>query len=245
VAKIAKKYRRMVRQQVHGVREAISEAAPPWARALFGPLVHYADMLLVDHGVFRLAYQNRYKLADGAWRSAQPAPHQVRQLARMGIRTIVNLRGARHCGSYWLERQACARNGIHLEDFQIRSRAAPSKTEVLAARDLFQRIEYPMLMHCKSGADRVGLMSALYLIVRENLPVENAKAQLALKYGHVRQAGTGILDHFFERYLEDNARAPIPFFDWVARVYDPIEVGRSFTAKRWANVLVDGVLRRE
>ena len=245
MAKFAKKYRRIVRQQVHGVREAISEAAPPWARSLFGPVVHYADMLFMDHGVFRLAYQNRYKLADGAWRSAQPAPHQVSQLARMGIRTIINLRGARYCGSYWLERQACARNGIHLEDFQIRSRAAPSKAEIFGARDLFQRIEYPMLMHCKSGADRAGLMSALYLIVRENLPVEKARAQLSLKYGHVRQAGTGILDHFFERYLQDNARAPIPFFEWVARVYDPIEVGHSFSAKRWANVLVDGVLRRE
>lgn len=230
---------------MRGIRQTIGDQAPPWARAMFGPAVNYADMLLIDHGVFRLAYQNRYKLAEGAWRSAQPAPHQVGRLARLGIRTIVNLRGERYCGSYWLERQACARNGIHLENFQVRSRSAPSKQEIFGASDLFQRIEYPMLMHCKSGADRAGLMSTLYLIVRENVPVEIARRQLSLKYGHIRQANTGILDYVFERYLEDNARSPIPFLEWVAHVYEPIALEHSFAAKRWANMLVDGVLRRE
>lgn len=245
MAKFAKKQRRILQHGMRSVRESIGENSPVWARRLFGSAVNYADMLLVDHGVFRLIYQNRHKLANGVWRSAQPAPHQVGHLARLGIRTIVNLRGERYCGSYWLERRACARNGIHLENFQVRSRAAPSKHEIFGARELFQRIEYPMLMHCKSGADRVGLMSTLYLIVRENVPVEIARRQLSLKYGHIRQADTGILDYFFECYLEDNARAAIPFFDWVADVYDPAELRRGFAANGWANALVNGILRRE
>lgn len=243
--KFAKHQRRALRRSVRNMREAVAGKTPPWVRNLVGPAANYADMLFVDHGVFRLAYQNRHQLAENVWRSAQPAPHHVRHLARMGIRTIVNLRGARFCGSYWLERQACARSGIHLEDFQMRSRAAPAKAEIFGARELFQRIEYPMLMHCKSGADRAGLMSVLYLIAREGVPVETARAQLGLKYGHVRQADTGILDYFFERYLEDNAKVPTPFFDWVAHVYDPVELRRTFGASGWANTLVNTILRRE
>jgi protein tyrosine phosphatase (PTP) superfamily phosphohydrolase (DUF442 family) len=245
MAKFAKSQRRFLRRKVRHLRQAIADNSPGWARATFGPFVHYADMLFVDHGVFRLFYQNRHKLAEGVWRSAQPAPHHVRQLAQLGIRTIVNLRGQRYCGSYWLEQQACEQYGIHLEDFQIRSRAAPSKEELFAARDLFMRIAYPMLMHCKSGADRAGLMSALYLIVKENTPVEVAAAQLGLRYGHIRHADTGILDHFFERYLADNAHQPIGFFDWISRVYDPGELERSFAAKGWANVITNSILRRE
>jgi protein tyrosine phosphatase (PTP) superfamily phosphohydrolase (DUF442 family) len=245
VAKLAKKYRQVVGRRLRRVRETLGDHAPPWARKALGPLTNYADMLFVDHGVFRLAYQNRYRLGEGAWRSAQPAPHHIDNLARMGIRTIVNLRGARYCGSYWLERQACARNGVHLEDFQMRSRAAPSRNEIFGARDLFNRIEYPMLMHCKSGADRAGLVSALYLIARENVPVEQAVNQLGLKYGHIRQANTGILDMFFERYLEDNARTPMAFFEWVEKVYNPGDLARAFNANGWANLLVNGVLRRE
>jgi protein tyrosine phosphatase (PTP) superfamily phosphohydrolase (DUF442 family) len=245
VTKIVKYPRRIVRQKVRGVRVAITDGAPGWMRALFAPATHYADMLLVDHGIFRLFYLNRHKLADGAWRAAQPAPHQIRRIAAMGVKTIVNLWGERYCGSYWLEREACQAAGLQLENYQVRSRAAPSKTEVLGARDLFERISSPMLMHCKSGADRAGLMSTLFLIAKEKVPVDVARKQLGLKYGHIRQADTGILDYFFERYLEDNAKSPIEFFDWVERVYDPDEVKRSFAAKGWANVLVNRVLRRE
>jgi len=202
-------------------------------------------MLLIDHGIFRLAYLNKHCLGNRAWRSAQPAPHDLRALARRGLRTIINLRGERLCGSYWLERAFCERHGIALVNFQTRSRAALTRAELHAAHDLFERIEYPMLMHCKSGADRAGLMSALYLFLKEGVPLEVAKQQLALRYGHVRHADTGILDYFLERYIEDNRANPMPFLEWVDKVYDPEDLKRAFAAKGWANRLVNGMLRRE
>ena len=243
--KIAKEQRRALRRKMRHWRHAAVEASPGWLRRALGPAVQYGDMLLVDHGVFRLFYLNRHRLGKRAWRSAQPAPHQIAKLKSLGIRTVVNLRGPRSCGSYWLEQQACERHGLKLVDYQVRSRAAPSKAELFGARDLFERVEYPILMHCKSGADRVGLMSTLYLIVHEGVPVADAKAQLALKFGHIRQSDTGILDYFFERYLADNAVQSIPFFTWVETVYDPDEVKRTYQARGWANVLTNTVLRRE
>jgi protein tyrosine/serine phosphatase len=102
-----------------------------------------------------------------------------------------------------------------------------------------------MLMHCKSGADRVGLMSALYRHLKHSVPIAVAKRELSLRYGHFRQADTGVLDFFFEQYLADNARTPLAFYEWVETVYDPAEVKRSFRARRWANRLVDSILRRE
>src|SRR5690606_29636541 len=101
--------------------------------------------------------------------------------------------------------------GLKLVDFRVRSRAAPTREEVLAARDLFASVEYPMLMHCKSGADRVGLMSALYHHTRHGVPIPEARRQLSLRYGHIRQADTGVLDHFFEAYLDYAAKTPIAF----------------------------------
>jgi protein tyrosine phosphatase (PTP) superfamily phosphohydrolase (DUF442 family) len=245
MAKIAKQQRRRMRVWMRGLRQSVAVRAPGWALRLFQPIVHYSDLMFVDHGVFRVAYLNRHKLGATAWRSAQPAPYQISRMRRMGVKTIINLRGARQCGSYRLEQMACERAGIRLVDFQLRSRAAPTKAELLGARDVLQSIEYPILLHCKSGADRAGLMSALYMIVRENLPVADAKEQLSLKYGHIRQSDTGILDYFFERYLADNAANPIAFFDWVDQRYDPEELKRSFAAKAWANVLVNKVLKRE
>jgi protein tyrosine/serine phosphatase len=102
-----------------------------------------------------------------------------------------------------------------------------------------------MLMHCKSGADRAGLMSVLYRFLHEGVPLKEATRELSFKYGHIRQADTGILDYFFESYLADSAAAPMSFFDWVDTVYDPDELKRTFRSKGWANRLVDSVLQRE
>jgi len=243
--KIAKNQRRALRRRVRGWRQAIGVKSPDWLKSSLGPAVYYAEMLMVDHGIFRLAYLNRHRIGASAWRSAQPAPHQIASFARLGVRTIVNLRGERVCGGYWLEQAACQKLGLKLVNYQVRSRAAPSKEELLGARALFAQLEYPILLHCKSGADRAGLMSALYLICREGVPVAQAKEQLSARYGHFRHSDTGILDHFFERYLEDNARQPMAFFDWVERIYDPEELRASFRARRWSNFITNRILRRE
>ncbi|MEM1370986.1 MAG: protein tyrosine phosphatase, partial [Pseudomonadota bacterium] len=118
------------------------EKTPPWLRSSVGPLASYADMLFVDHGILRTLYLNRHRLSNEAWRSAQPAPHQIRALAKKGVRTIVNLRGERMCGSYWLEREACDKAGIKMVNYQVRSRAAPTREELHGARELFENVEY-------------------------------------------------------------------------------------------------------
>jgi protein tyrosine phosphatase (PTP) superfamily phosphohydrolase (DUF442 family) len=242
---ITKRARRAVKRVTTAWRNGIIDHAPDWMRTRFGPAAKWADMLFIDHGVFRIIYLNQHRLSATAWRAAQPAPHQLRAIAKRGIKTIVNLRGERVCGSYWLERAACQRYGLKLVNYQVRSRAAPSKAELHGARQLFQSVEYPILMHCKSGADRAGLMSVMYDICVLNKPIAEAKRQLSWRFGHFSAADTGVLDAFFERYLEDNTRHPIDFWDWVDRVYDPDELKQSFHAAPWANRIVNGVLKRE
>lgn len=245
IGSYAKAMRKSVGRASKRGRRAVVDHAPGWAKTWLGPFATYADMLFLDHGIFRVAYLNKHALDEQAFRAAQPTPGQIKRLAEQGVKTIVNLRGERECGSYWLERDACARHGVQLETFVVRSRAAPTPAELHGARALFSRVEYPMLMHCKSGADRAGLMSVLYLHVHKGVPMVDAIKQLSLRFGHFRQADTGVLDCFFERYIADTATKPMPFFDWVDTVYDPTELKDSFKAGTWANRLVNGVLRRE
>ncbi len=245
MAGLVKRAKRSWRRAGRSLRQRVADALPPGARRVVAAPASYIGMLLVDHGIFRLVYLNSHRLSDKVWRSAQPAPHQIRRFAKAGVRTIVNLRGERDCGSYWLERRTCRRLGIKLVNYQVRSRAAPTREELRGAARLFEEIEYPALMHCKSGADRAGLMSVLYRYLHEGVPLEEAKKELSFKYGHFRQAHTGILDYFFERYLADNEKRPMEFFEWVDTVYDPDELKRTFQSHGWANRIVDGILRRE
>jgi protein tyrosine/serine phosphatase len=245
MASMAKRWKRATKRVTMAWRHRLIADAPPWLRRIGSKPATWADMLLIDHGVFRMVFLNKHALSPVAFRSAQPAPHHVKAAARAGIKTIVNLRGERSCGSYWLEKAACARYGMKLVNFQVRSRAAPSKAELWGAKAMLDQVEYPILMHCKSGSDRAGLMSVLYKHLKLGVPMSTAIHELSLRYGHIRQSDTGILDAFFERYLSDTRTEPMPFYDWVDRVYDPDELKANYVANGWANRLVNGILRRE
>lgn len=219
--------------------------APDSLRNRLSPALCYFEMLVLDYGIARVLYNNQHKISPEAWRSAQPAPHHIRKAARAGVKTVINLRGDQSFGTTWLEERACRQNGLKLVNFKLRSRAAPSREELHAIRQLLESISYPVLVHCKSGADRAGLMSALYQHVRNGMPIAEAKKQLALKYGHIRQADTGVLDYFFECYEAANSASQVGFWDWVDTAYDPEAVNRNFKANSFANRLVNGILKRE
>ena len=215
--------------------------APPSKR---GGAADWLDLIFKDHGFLRFYWHNQHLVADGLWRSNQPGPKRVEALANLGIKTIVNLRGPRDDGGWQLEAEACTKTGMTLLDFTSRSRAAPSKEMLYEARELFANLEKPALVHCKSGADRAGIVSALYLLIVEERPTREAMGQLSWTYGHVKAAKTGVLDAFFESYIPYEDKG-MTFFDWVKTVYDPEELAASFTAKGWAEQLTNTILRRE
>jgi protein tyrosine phosphatase (PTP) superfamily phosphohydrolase (DUF442 family) len=205
----------------------------------------WTNMVLVDHGIFRLAYLNLHKVDGKLWRAAQPAPHQIAALARDGLKTVVTLRGGREHGAWPLEKEACAAHGLTLSEFTVRSRGAPEKETVLGAAALFETLAYPALVHCKSGADRAGFMAALYALIVQKKSAAEALDQLHWRYGHFRFARTGILDAFIEMYAREGEARGIPFLDWVRDHYDPARLEAEFKPGFWSNILVDRVLHRE
>ncbi len=201
-------------------------------------------MNVLDHGFVRRFWTNAREIAPGVWRSNQPSPERVAVLADMGIRTILNFRGVNHWGSYLLEVEACARHGITLLNGRLSSNTAPTREEIHTALALMQTAEQPMLMHCKSGADRAGLASVLYLLSNGAGPDEAAR-QLSWKHAHFRFTRTGILDAFVAAYADARQKTGIGFLDWVDTVYDPQTLTARFTETRGGNRLLDWVLRRE
>ena len=210
-------------------------------------LAVWLDALVVDHGLLRPLWNRPQRFTADAWRANQPSPLGIRRLARQGVRTVVNLRGEGSGGAILLEERACAQAGLELIHFRMSSRGAPSAKRVLAFARLLENLQRPVLFHCKSGADRSGFAAGLYLLLTGQGSVADAKAQLSWRYLHFKGAKTGLLHEFFcayERY-QNTAEAPGSFLHWVAEVYDPLELERSFKPRRLSAWLVDKVLRRE
>lgn len=210
-----------------------------------GRLAALVDMTWRDHAFLRLWWQNAHWISEEMVRTNQPWPFQIRAWARRGIKTIVNLRGGMGSSFHQLERDACAVGGIALENFTVTSRGAPTLEQVAGAQALFQRIAYPALMHCKSGADRAGLMSVLYLHFRKGEPVEKAIRMLSLRFGHVRQGKTGVIDYYFDQYLKLGQPRGQSLIEWTGRDYDPDKLKAEFRSQGWGDFLVDNILRRE
>ncbi|WP_319381747.1 tyrosine-protein phosphatase [Thiomicrorhabdus sp.] len=207
----------------------------------------HLEAWFVDHELLRVIYRNFFKLSPNAYRSNHPSPAFIRKMQRKhGLKTIISLRAANKSGPYRLEKEACDQLGIELVNHNMSSRSLPKVEQVLKAKELLENAEYPILIHCKSGADRAGLMSVFYKLFIAKEPIEEALKQLSMKYGHFRWAETGKLDFFFDEYLRFAKLHPeTDFLDWVQNHYDREELDRRFKSDGWANIVVNRILRRE
>ena len=211
-----------------------------------GRLAAYLDYLWTDHAYLRLGFRNAHRVSDELMRANQPWPFQLKRWKAAGIRTVINLRGGFDTSTYALEREACERLGLTLVDFVVTSREVPSRAQVLGARQMFQDIEYPAMMHCKSGSDRAGIMSVFYAHFRLGQPIRQAMGQLSPKYLHVKQGLTGVLDYVFERYLAEGEAKGQSFIEWVeSDAYDPKGIKADFRANWWGTLLTEKLARRE
>lgn len=125
-------------------------------------------------------------VAGELYRSNQPTPERlVLYQKEEHIRSILNLRGA-HPGAPWYEaeRKAAEQLGLTLVDFPMSDHEVLSPARVDALTRTLAEAPKPLLVHCKAGADRSGLASALYLARIAHVDPEIAEQQLSIFYGH-------------------------------------------------------------
>lgn len=181
-----------------------------------------------DHEILRGIWTNFYEIAPGAFRSNHPTRARLAKMKAAGINDIVNLRGTPPSGHYWAEKQWCDELGLRMHNVSLNARALVPRETILKLIKIFRTVDRPFVMHCKSGADRAGLASAIYLMVIEQQPVAQAKKMLSPKYFHIRNKRVGILDYMLECYEADTAKNPIDFDTWVETVYDPKTITQNF-----------------
>ena len=135
----------------------------------------------IDHsGNFRTVSPGR------VYRSGQLTEKQlVEYTGEYGIRSVLNLRGKNEQADWWKEEVAAAnRLGLKHYDLGLSSRKEPTKEEIQELIAVLQEAPKPLLIHCFGGADRSGLVSAIYLYRFEGYPYEKARRQLSFLYGH-------------------------------------------------------------
>ncbi len=186
----------------------------------------------VDHAILRRFWTNFHPVAKGVFRSNQPSMARLEEYRDRGIRTVLNLRGTSRYSYYLFEREACDALGLTLVDINLSATKLPTRATILQLEQYFKTLEKPLLLHCKSGADRAGFVSALYLLLICGASIERAQRQLSFRYLHIKSSSKGILDYCLETYRQTNKAAAIPFRDWVMTMYDPKAITKAFLSHR-------------
>jgi len=111
---------------------------------------------------------NLHKVSDDLYRGAQPTAEGFRELRKLGIKTVVNLRSD-HSDAQEIK-------GLGLEYVSIPTHAWHPETEDLVRflKVVADPTKTPVFVHCQHGADRTGEICAAYRVAVQGWNVEDA-----------------------------------------------------------------------
>lgn len=135
-----------------------------------------------------IQYQgNFHTVKEGAfYRSAQLSKDELQRAIREHkIRSVLNLRGA-HPGQAWYDEELAMSQalGITHYDYGLSAHRFVTRQQIGEVLGIVRDAPKPLLVHCKAGADRAGLVSALYRFAGEGVSADQADRELSLIYGH-------------------------------------------------------------
>ena len=186
---------------------------------------------LMDHAFLRIFWNNFHKVSDGVYRANQPSPSHLKSYKKRGIRSVLSLRGRANQSYALFEEDYCKKLDLNLAYTPISSSSAPAPELLINIIDVMRELPKPFVLHCKSGADRAGLVSALYLIAEKEQSVQEAKRQLSFKYLHLDFTKTGILDYIFGVFSERLEIGNINFLDWLKKEYNAEILNSSYKSR--------------
>jgi protein tyrosine phosphatase (PTP) superfamily phosphohydrolase (DUF442 family) len=111
---------------------------------------------------------NLHRVSADLFRSAQPTAEGMREIYKLGVRTVINLR-AFHSDKDEIGEVNLAREEIPMKTWR------PTEDQVVQfLRIVADKRRGPFLVHCQHGADRTGVMCAVYRVVVEGWTKDEA-----------------------------------------------------------------------
>ena len=144
---------------------AAAQEAPPAASTAPRPST-WAEPITLD-GV-----PNLHRLTPTLYRSEQPTALGMKNLEKLGIRTVINLRAFNDDLD---EMRGTALRAVHVP---VHTWHLETEDIVAVMRELRRPENGPFLIHCQHGADRTGLMSAMYRMLEQDWSAEDALREL-------------------------------------------------------------------
>ena len=137
-----------------------------------------------------------------AYRSAQLDNDELAYyIKKYQIKSILNLRGKNPAETWYVdELNFSLKNNVAHYDISLSAYLAPRADDIRNLIDIFKRAPRPLLMHCQAGADRSGLVAAMWKVVVDKESKTEADKQLSILYGHLSIGSASVMDNFFQNW---------------------------------------------
>jgi protein tyrosine/serine phosphatase len=113
--------------------------------------------------------KNLHKVSDDLYRGAQPDEEGMKELERMGIKTVINLR------QYHSDNDEIEETSLRFVRFKLEASDPPDRKDVIAFLKIMNdKDNLPAFIHCMHGSDRTGMFCAVYRIVFQGWEREEA-----------------------------------------------------------------------
>ena len=172
-----------------------------------------AISLTITGAMFSVRFSDNFDVVEAgvAYRSGQLWPDELETIVRQsGIRSIVSLSPPEPDQPWYRGEVAisAARN-ITRYEMPLSPRKELTSAELCQLLTLLKEAPKPLLIHSRNGADSTGLAAAIFKYAIASRPVEEAKSQLSVRYGHFPflVSGTGAMDASFERFVQEQRQA--------------------------------------
>jgi tyrosine-protein phosphatase SIW14 len=110
------------------------------------------------------------------YRGAQPTEEGFKELARRGVKTIINLRNDDENAR--LEETEVVRDGMKYINLPLGNWLGPKDEKIAAILKQINAPEnQPVFVHCKRGADRTGTVIAVYRISHDGWTAKQAQSE--------------------------------------------------------------------
>jgi tyrosine-protein phosphatase SIW14 len=119
------------------------------------------------------ALKNFQEVEASLYRGAQPSEEGFRELAKLGVLTVVDLRGSG--GRSSKEAEIVAGLGMKYVNVPLAGFKAPTPEQVSELLGILEnQSDGPVFVHCRRGADRTGTILAIYRIEHDHWANEKA-----------------------------------------------------------------------
>ena len=115
---------------------------------------------------------NAHRVSKDLLRGAQPNAEGMKSLHGMGIKTIINLRAVHS------DRDEIGRLPLEYEHISVKAWHAEDEDVIDFLKIVGDTKNLPAFVHCQFGADRTGLMCAVYRIIIQDWPKEEAVTEM-------------------------------------------------------------------